>query len=80
MVVQFTIAGQRARLSRDDVIRKLRRVEPAPVRVHGVEIGGILYPVTQALAEATGLDLLDVNTNQARKVFQRLGFKVVRRS
>lgn len=53
---------------------------PGPIQEHGVEIDGTLFAVKEAFAVVTGLDLLDFNTNQARDVFRRLGFPLVRRS
>jgi hypothetical protein len=74
----FIISGKRLRLTSDQVVSSLRGVEPGPVQTHAVEINGVTYPIKEALAHATGLDLLDFNTNQARNVFRRLGFKVIR--
>ena len=74
----FTVGGKRIHLTYDKVISALRGVAPGPIQTHAVEINGLTYPVKEALAHVTGLDLLDFNTNQARSVFRRLGFKVVR--
>ena len=72
------VGGKRIHLTSDQVVSALRGVEPGPIQTHAVEINGQTYPVKEALAHVTGLDLLDFNTNQARSVFRRLGFKVVR--
>lgn len=77
--VAFTIAGQRAQLSREQVIRKLRSASPTEVQEHFVEVNGVVYPLKQAFHLATGFDLLDFHTTQARTVFRRLGFKVNRK-
>lgn len=73
--VVCTINGRVFRLDRDEVVRKMRRVEPEAVRDHGVSIGGREYPVKQVIAAVTGLDRLDFQTMQARSVLQRLGFE-----
>ena len=78
-MLTFTVGGQRIELSRDDVVGALRGREPTEVRTHAVEVGGVVFPVKQALALVTGLDLLDFTTNEARRVFKALGFRVVRR-
>jgi hypothetical protein len=75
---EFIIGGKRLCLTADQVVSSLRGVEPGSVQTHAVEIDGVTYPIKEALARVTGLDLLDFNTNQARSVFRRLGFKVVR--
>ena len=78
MEVEFTVAGVRKSLRSEMVVRRLKDVNPGPIGSHAVEIGGVLYPVKEAFALVTELDLLDFNTNQARNVFKRLGFKVSR--
>ena len=76
--IEFRAAGKRRKLTRDQVLRGLARVTPGPIHTHFVVIGGMPYPVKEALAEATGLDPLDFDTNQARKWFRKLGFEVGR--
>lgn len=78
MKQEFTIGGKPVHLTSDKVISTLHGIVPGPVQTHAVEVNGLQYPVKQAFARVTGLDLLDFNTNQARSIFQRLGFKVVR--
>lgn len=78
--IEFTVRGQRKRLSKAQVISKLKGKRPGPIQAHAVEIEGVLYPVKEAFAVVSGLDLLDFNTNQARNVFQRLGFNVRRKA
>ena len=78
MKQEFIVSGRRFQLTSDQVVSKLTGVTLGPVKTHGVEINGLTYPVKEALAHVTGLDLLDFNTNQARSIFRRLGFKVVR--
>ena len=78
MKQEFIVAGKRIHLTNDKVVSTLRDIAPGLIQTHAVKINGITYPVKEALALVTGLDLLDFNTNQARSIFRRLGFKVVR--
>lgn len=75
---QFIVGGKQVRLTHDMVIARLSGVEPGAVQTHGVEVNDRIYPVKEALARVTGVDVLDFNTNQARSIFRRLGFEVVR--
>ena len=68
--------GKPVDLERDAIVKRLRTVKPDPIRKHAVEVGGRLYPVKQAFAAVTGMQVLDFNTHQARSAFRRLGFKV----
>ena len=76
--LDYIVAGSRKALNRDDVVRRLRGVEPGPIRTHAVRVNDVLFPVKKAWAAASGMDLLDFNTNQARNWFRRLGFEIVR--
>lgn len=78
MDIEFTINGTRRRLAADDVCAKVRGTTPGAIRIHAVRIDGVDYPVKEAFALTTGLDLLDFTTNQARAVLKRLGFDVYR--
>jgi hypothetical protein len=78
MDYEFVIGGRALRLSKEDVLRKMRGFRPGAIHTHAVEIYGTLYPIKPTFANVTGLDLLDFTTNQARRVFKRLGFPVKR--
>lgn len=73
--VDFTINGQRVSLDVADIQRAAKDLVPGSIRSHVVEIDGIEYPVKQVFSEATGLDLLDFTTNQARRALRSLGFE-----
>ena len=75
-VVQVTVGGARLQLSRDAVTRAVARGGFGPVRQHAVEVDGVSYPVKEVFARATGFNLLDFNTVQARGTLRRLGFPV----
>lgn len=75
---ECTVGGKIFRLTRNQVIGKVKGVAPSSIQTHAVEIEGTDYPVKEVFALATGLDVLDFNTNQARNVLKRLGFTVKR--
>lgn len=77
-VAEFTIAGVTRRLTSKEVVSRLRSAKPGPIREHCVEVDGVVHPIKEAFSRVTGLDVLDFNTNQARSVFKRLGFRVMR--
>lgn len=78
MKQEFIVGGKQVHLTSDKIVSTLRGIVPGPIQTHAVEINGLTYPVKEAFAHVTGLDLLDFNTNQARSIFRHLGFKVVR--
>lgn len=78
--LEFTVSGKRIRVKSEDIPSKLSRAKFGPIRTHAVRIDGELYPIKEAFARVSGLDLLDFNTNQARTWFRRLGFEAIRMS
>ena len=74
--VDLVVRGERIRLRRADVLRAVRDGRLGVVRQHAVEIDRQLYPVKEVFARATGIDVLDFNTTQARSALRRLGFEV----
>ncbi|HAL29244.1 MAG TPA: hypothetical protein DCP20_00820 [Coriobacteriia bacterium] len=76
--MDFTINGERVSLSDNDVRRAVRDLEPGVIHSHSVSVGGVDFPVKQVFAAASGMDLLDFTTNQARRVLKRLGFELTR--
>jgi hypothetical protein len=74
--VDLMVRGKRLRLRRADVVRAVREGGFGTIRQHAVEIETQLYPVKEVFARATGLDVLDFYTTQARAALRRLGFEV----
>jgi hypothetical protein len=75
--VRFTVNGQQADLTAEDVQRELRDVRAEPLHQHAIQSGSVLYPVKQALEVVTGIPRHMFTTQVARRVFARLGFDVV---
>jgi hypothetical protein len=74
--VDLVVGGERIQLRKADVLRAVHDGPLGLVRQHAVEIEQRLYPVKEVFARATGIDLLDFNTTQARAALRRLGFEV----
>jgi hypothetical protein len=74
--IDVIVRGERVQLRKADVIRAARNGDLGVIRQHAVEIEKQLYPVKEVFARATGFDLLDFNTTQARSALRRLGFEV----
>ncbi len=72
----FTVKGREVRATRAQVERALRGVSPEAIRRHWVRIGGVCYPVKQAMAVAFGLPRQGVESGRARRVLAEMGFEV----
>jgi hypothetical protein len=72
----FTIGGEEFSLSKEDVERKLKGVKPEPIQQVYVEVSGKEYPVKQALSVSADLMRSGFTTQNAVRIFRKLGFKL----
>lgn len=75
--MEFTLAGRRRSLTRQEAEGLLRSTTPEMIRKYAVDVGGQLYPVKQALSLITGIPRADFQSQQARHVLREMGFEVV---
>ena len=76
MKQSFTVGGEEISLSREEVERKLKAVEPEEIRKVFVEVSGKRFPIKQALVVSAGLMRSGFTTQDAIRVFRKLGFKL----
>ena len=74
-----SIAGRQYRITRDDVERVARGLDPEPIDVFFAMVEGRRFPPKQLVEALTGLDRADFNSHQARSLLVRLEFPVERR-
>jgi hypothetical protein len=75
---RMVVGGRELDLTTNDVLRKMRDVQPEPIRDHLVEIGNAEFPPKQVLATVTGWDRQSFTTMEANRVLTRLGFNCCR--
>lgn len=75
---RMIVGGRELDLSMDEILTKMRNVQPEPIREHLVEIADIEFPPKQVLATVTGWDRQSFTTMEANRVLARLGFKCSR--
>ena len=78
-MVRAVVGGREFDLTKDEVIRRMRNVEPEPIREHFVVIGEKPFAPKQALAQVTGWDRQTFTTMEAIRVLTRIGFTCQRR-
>lgn len=74
---RFVVAGKEVWLTKDAVEAAMHGVRPEPVGVHGVRIGGNLFPVVQVLERVTGIARANTRSVRARAVLKDLGLSLV---
>ena len=73
-MARVTVGGRAREITKDEVIRKMRGVEPEPVREHLVEVAGTAYPPKQVLDTVTNWDRRSFTSLEAVRVLTRVGF------
>lgn len=70
----MTVGGRPFDFDKERIVRKMRRVEPEPIREHLVEVEGRAFPPKQVLAMVTGWERLSFTTMEAQRVLTKVGF------
>jgi hypothetical protein len=68
------VGGREREITKEEVIRKMRGVDPEPTREHLVEIAGTAYPPKQVLETVTDWDRRSFTSLEAVRVLSRVGF------
>jgi hypothetical protein len=79
-LLHVTVAHRRFDLISSEVENCVRDLSPEPLDDHYVVVAGKRFPPKQVIGAVTGIDRADFNTHQARRILQRLGFAVGRRT
>lgn len=74
--MQFTLTGQSFELTAEIVRQKLAGRVPESIQEYWVEVDGVRWPVKQVMAVATGLDRRRFQSQNSRRLLQRIGFSV----
>ncbi len=67
----FTVGGRRFSVSRDEIERKLKGVQPEQIRQYYVTVNSRDYPVKQAVEVAVGLLRSGFTTQDAIRVLRK---------
>ncbi|MGH3403550.1 MAG: SCO5918 family protein [Streptosporangiaceae bacterium] len=79
-MTRVKVGGRERDITKEEVIRKMRGVEPEPVREHLVEIAGTAYPPKQVLETVTDWDRRSFTSLEAVRVLTRVGLVCRRES
>jgi hypothetical protein len=75
--IDFTLDGTRYRLTRDAVIKSMRKQIPGRIQTYVVDVEGIRFPVKQVLAQALQVPVTSFVSTRAQDLLGKLGFNVV---
>jgi hypothetical protein len=71
--LNFTVGGKAFSISRDEIERKLKGVQPEPIRQYCVTVNGRDYPVKQAVEVSAGLLRSGFTTQDAIRILRKFG-------
>lgn len=74
--MDFVLNGQTLSLTPQQVEMRLSGLSPEAIQTHGVEVAGMVFPVKQAFAVATGVPRTEFTSQTARRLLARLGFTI----
>ncbi len=69
----FTVGGKAFSISREEIERKLKGVQPEPIRQYYVTVNGRDYPVKQAVEVSAGLLRSGFTTQDAIRILRKFG-------
>ena len=75
--IDFTLDGRRHSLTRDAVIKSMRKQIPRRIQTYAVDVEGVRYPVKQVLAQALQIPVTSFVSTRAQDLLSKLGFDVV---
>ena len=75
MKVRF--AGIHYEIDKKQIESKLEGVAPEIGRRFFIKIGGVMYPIKQAVAVAIGRPVTEIGTNVCYSTLRRLGFEII---
>jgi len=64
-------------VTKEDVRKKLSKVEPEPGQRYFVKIQGRLYPIKQVVSEVFSIPKAEYNSQEAYRIIKNLGFKII---
>ena len=67
----FTVGGRSFSISRNEIERKLKGVQPEPIRQYCVTINGREYPMKQAVEVSVGLLRSGFTTQDAIRILRK---------
>jgi len=70
------IRGKTYSISKEEVNRKLKEIDPEPIRCYYVELFDERYPIKQILSRTLGLPKAGFTTQDAYSALSRLGYEI----
>jgi len=74
--MRFVIRGREYEITKEEILERMRGVEPKEIRKYYVEVNGREYPIKQVISETLNVELIAFTSMDAFGILSRLGFDV----
>lgn len=74
--MRFVIRGKEYEITQEDILERMRDVEPKEIRKYYVEVSGREYPIKQVISKALNVEPIAFTSMDAFGILSRLGFDV----
>ena len=74
--MRFVIRGREYKITKEEILERMRGVEPKEIRKYYVEINGREYPIKQVISKVLNIELIAFTSMDAFGILSRLGFDV----
>ena len=74
--MRFVIRGREYEITKEEILERMRGVEPKEIRKYYVEVNGREYPIKQVISETLNVEPIAFTSMDAFGILSRLGFDV----
>lgn len=76
MNVTFTLRGRQFEKRREDIQKVARGLTPGRVQKYSTVVGGVRYPIRQLVSALTGVPAIEITSQDAYRILQKLGAEI----
>ena len=74
--MRFVIRGREYKITKEEILERMRGVEPKEIRKYYVEVNGREYPIKQVISKTISIEPVAFTSMDAFSILSRLGFDV----
>jgi hypothetical protein len=76
MLVQFTLRGRQFEKRTEDIPKVAKGLAPGRVQKYSTVVNGTAYPIRQLVAALTGIPAIEITSQDAYRILQKLGAEI----
>jgi len=76
MTAKFTLRGHTFEKDKTDVVKAAKGLTPGRIQKYSTVVNGVQFPIRQLVAALTGVPAIEITSQDAYRVLQRLGWEI----